>query len=80
MASLESVIVRINRFILKRVQELSIAVTSGGIDNIEKYNYIIGQINAYEALKQELSSLLEDKEKNDNKGTIVDIHQRNPKT
>ena len=60
MASLESVIVKINRYILKRLQELSIVVTSGGIDNMEKYNYIIGQINAYEALKQELSSLLED--------------------
>ena len=80
MASLESVIVKINRYILKRLQELSIFVTSGGIDNMEKYNYIIGQINAYEALKQELSSLLEDKEQNDNKGTIVDINKRNPKT
>ena len=80
MASLESVIVKINRYILKILQELSIVVTSGGIDNMEKYNYIIGQINAYEALKQELSSLLEDKEQNDNKGTIVDINKRNPKT
>ena len=80
MASLESVIVKINRYILKRLQEWSIVVTSGGIDNMEKYNYIIGQINAYEALKQELSSLLEDKEQNDNKGTIVDINKRNPKT
>ena len=80
MASLESVIVKINRYILKRLQELSIVVTSGGIDNMEKYNYIIGQINAYEALKHELSSLLEDKEQNDSKGTIVDINKRNPKT
>ena len=80
MASLESVIVKINRYILKRLQELSIVVTSGGIDNMEKYNYIIGQINAYEALNQELSSLLEDNEQNDNKGTIVDINKRNPKT
>ena len=80
MASLERVIVKINRYILKRLQELSTVVTSGGIDNMEKYNYIIGQINAYEALKQELSSLLEDKEQNDNKGTIVDINKRNPKT
>lgn len=78
--NLESIIVKINRYVVKRIQELSIAITSGGIDNMEKYNYIIGQINAYEALKQELSSLLEDKEQNDNKGTIVDINKRNPKT
>ena len=75
--NLESIIVKINKYVLKRIQELSIAVTSGGIDNMEKYNYIIGQINAYEAVKQELSNLLEDKELYDKKGTVVDITKRN---
>jgi|TARA_R100001530_G_scaffold1322_2_gene2344 hypothetical protein len=76
--NLESIIVKINKYTVKRIQELSIAVTSGGIDNMEKYNYIIGQINAYEAVKQELSNLLEDKELYDTKGTVVDINKRNP--
>ena len=40
----------------------SMNVTSGGVDSMEKYKYIIGQINAYEATKQEISNLLEDKE------------------
>jgi len=75
--NLESIIVKINKYTVKRIQELSIAVTSGGIDNMEKYNYIIGQINAYEAVKQELSNLLEDKELYDTKGTVVDINKRN---
>jgi hypothetical protein len=43
---------------------------------MEKYNYIIGQINALEATKQELSNLLEDKEQNE--GTVIDI--KNPST
>ena len=44
---------------------------------MENYKYIIGQINALEATKQELSNLLEDKEqKNENKGTVVDIRQK----
>jgi len=73
--NLESIIVKLNRYVVKRIQELSIAVTSGGIDNMEKYNYIIGQINAYEAVKQELSNLLEDKELYDKKGTVVDINK-----
>ena len=80
MASLESVIIRINRFLEKRIQDLSVNITSGGVDNMESYKYIIGQINAYEATKQELSNLLNDKEQNDNKGTLVDINKRNPKT
>ena len=75
--NLESIIVKLNRYVVKRIQELTIAVTSGGIDNMEKYNYIIGQINAYEAVKQELSNLLEDKELYDKKGTVVDISKRN---
>jgi phosphopantetheine adenylyltransferase len=72
---LESVITRLLKFIVKRTNELSIAVTSGGIDSMEKYNYIIGQINALEATKQELSNLLEDKEQH---GTVIDI--KNPPT
>ena len=70
---LETVINKLLRYINKRTEELSIAVTSGGIDNMEKYNYIIGQINALEATKQELSNLLEDKEQH---GTVIDIKDK----
>jgi hypothetical protein len=70
---LETVINRLIRYLNKRIEELSIAVTSGGIDNMEKYNYIIGQITALEATKQELSNLLEDKEQH---GTVIDIKDK----
>ena len=69
---LETTINRLIRYINKRTEELSIAVTSGGIDNMEKYNYIIGQITALEATKQELSNLLEDKEQH---GTVIEINK-----
>ena len=72
---LESIIVKLNRFITGRLQVLSLSVTSGGIDNMEKYNYIIGQINALEATRQELSNLLENKERN-GKGTVIDINTK----
>ena len=68
---LESVIKRLLKFINTRVEALSITVTSGGVDNMEKYQYIIGQITALEATRQELSNLLEDKEQNE--GTVIDI-------
>ena len=70
---LETAINRLIRYLNKRIEELSIAVTSGGIDNMEKYNYIIGQITALEATKQELSNLLEDKEQH---GTVIDIKDK----
>ena len=68
--NLESVITRLIRHLNTRIDELSVAVTSGGIDSMTKYNYIIGQITAVEATKQELSNLLEDKEQN---GTVINI-------
>jgi hypothetical protein len=68
---LEDVIKKLIRFINTRTEALSMTVTSGGVDNMEKYQYIIGQINALEATRQELSNLLEDKEQNE--GTVIDI-------
>ena len=69
---LEDVIKKLIRFLKTRLEALSMSVTSGGVDSMEKYRYIIGQINALEATRQELSNLLEDKEQN-GKGTVVDI-------
>jgi len=68
---LENVIYKLRRALDNKINALSLNITSGGVDNMETYKYIIGQINALEATKQELSALLEHKEQND--GTIVDI-------
>ena len=72
---LETVITKLIRFINTRIEALSISVTSGGVDSMEKYRYIIGQISALEAVLQELSNLLEDKEQNE-KGTVIDINTK----
>ena len=72
---LENVIRKIIKFVNTRTQALSISVTSGGIDSMEKYRYIIGQINGLEATRQELSNLLEDKEQK-NEGTVIDINTK----
>ena len=70
---LETAINKLLRYMDRRIEELSVAVTSGGIDSMTKYNYIIGQITALEATKQELSNLLEDKEQH---GTVIDIKNK----
>ena len=70
---LETAINRLLRYMDRRIDELSVAVTSGGIDCMTKYNYIIGQITALEATKQELSNLLEDKEQH---GTVIEINNK----
>ena len=74
---LESTIVQLNRFLTRRIQDLSLSITSGGVDNMESYKYIIGQIHALEATRQELSNLLDNKEQK-HEGTVIDI--KPPKT
>ncbi len=73
---LETAINRLIKYLNRRTEELSVAVTSGGIDSMTKYNYIIGQITALEATKQELSNLLEDKEQH---GTVINIEDKTTK-
>ena len=72
---LEDVIRKLLKFIDTRLQALSLTVTSGSIDSMENYKYIIGQINGLEATKQELSNLLENKEQN-GKATVIDINTK----
>ena len=73
---LENVINRLIKFLNTRIQALSLSVTSGGIDNMEKYRYIIGQINGLEATKQELSNLLEEDKEQNEKGTVININTK----
>jgi len=70
---LETVVNKLLKFLRNRLDNLSMSVTSGGVDSMENYKYIIGQINAYEATLQEISNLLEDKEQN---GKVIDINTK----
>jgi hypothetical protein len=71
---LETVVNKLLRFIDTRLQALSMTVTSGSVDSMENYKYIIGQINGLEATRQEISNLLEDKEQNE--GTVININTK----
>ena len=73
----EQVLNSLRRAITRRVEQLALNVTSGGVDNMETYKYIIGQINALESVRQELSSLLNSEEKNE--GTVIDIGEHKSK-
>ena len=76
--NLENVIYKLQRNLDQRIQQLAISVPSGGVDSMETYKYIIGQINALEATKQEISNLLNEKEQNE--GTVIDIKTKNTLT
>jgi len=75
----EQLVSKLRRALDRRVNQLAISVTSGGVDSMETYKYIIGQINALESVRQEINNLLNDKEDNENTGTVIDL-KRDPKT
>jgi len=63
-------------FTLKKLVELRRDdVVNGmvtGVDNFEKYQYMLGQIRTYHYILQELSNLLKNKEPNED-GNVVKI-------
>ena len=78
----EQILSNLRRAIKRRVDTLAVSVTSGGVDSMETYKYIIGQINALESVQQEISNLQQDKEQNEDRGTVINIGDKknnNPK-
>ena len=52
-------------------------VLNGQVANHEKYQYMVGQLRAYEAILQEISTLLTNKEPEENEtGTVIDINTK----
>ena len=64
---------KLRTIVNERHQDIITTMVSGAVDNMEKYNYMLGQIRTYQYLSQEISNLLEKKEHYDTKGTIIDI-------
>ena len=76
----EQLLAQLVKAIKRRIDSLALSITSGGVDNMETYKYIIGQINALESVRQEISNLQQDEgAKNENTGTVVDLKGRSPK-
>jgi hypothetical protein len=63
---------KIRRIIKMRHDDVVSAMVSGGVDNMEKYQYMLGQLRTYQYMSQEISSLLEKKERKDD-GTVISI-------
>ncbi len=75
-------VLTLQREIKRKLASLSLGVTSGGIDNFDKYKYITGQIAALESVLQEISNLLNKKEHYEDQGNVIRIDKdpRSPKT
>ena len=72
---------KIRRIINMRHDDVVAAMVSGGVDNMEKYQYMLGQLRTYQYMSQEISSLLDKKEQKENDGTVISIKPKgSPKT
>jgi len=72
----ENALYKLQRALKSQLENLTNVITTG-VDSMEKYRYILGQINALESVRQELSSLLNSEEKNE--GTVIDIGEHKSK-
>ena len=54
-------------------QSIGDAMIGGGIDNMDKYKYLLGQAHAYYKISQDISNLLQDKEQNDEKPDTTNV-------
>ena len=71
---------KIRKIIKMRHDDVVVAMTSGSVDSMEKYQYMLGQIRTYQYLLQEISALLKTKEQNENEGTVISIKPKDSPT
>ena len=74
------IVAKLQKIMRDNLQRVGDAMISGGVDNMEKYKYMLGQANTYQFILQEISNLLEKKEQKDEQGNVVDIGKGNSKT
>ena len=72
-------ITKIQRQLKDLYQSIGDSMIGGGVDNMEKYKYMLGQAHAYQYISQEISNLLNDKEQKNEQGTVIDLNERGPK-
>ena len=75
-----TIVSKMQKLMRDNLQKVGDILISGGVDNMEKYQYMLGQARTYQYLLQEISNLLEEKEQKDEQGNVIDIGKGNSKT
>ncbi len=74
------VVAKLQKVLQQNLQRIGDTMITGGVDNMEKYQYMLGQARAYQYALQEISNLLKQKEQENEQGNIIDIGKGNSKT
>ena len=68
-----TIITKTQRVLKERLQHIGDTILTGGVDNMEKYKYLVGQAHAIQLTLQDISNLLKPKEQKDEQGNVIDI-------
>ena len=74
------IVAKLQKLIQSNLQRIGDLMISGGVDNMEKYQYMLGQARTYQYMLQEISNLLKEQEQKDEQGNVIDIGKGSPKT
>ena len=74
------IVAKLQKLIRDNLQRIGDNMISGGVDNMEKYQYMLGQARAYQYALQEISNLLKQKEQENDRGNVIDIDKGSSKT
>ena len=74
------IVAKLQKVLQQNLQRIGDTMITGGVDNMEKYQYMLGQARAYQYALQEISNLLKQKEQENEQGNIIDIGKGNSKT
>tara|TARA_R100000426_G_C4737332_1_gene78198 strand:- start:218 stop:448 length:231 start_codon:yes stop_codon:yes gene_type:complete len=69
-----TLITKIQRVLKQEYQAIGDAMIAGGVDNMEKYKYMMGQAHAYLKISQDISNLLTKKEQKNEQGTVIKLN------
>ena len=67
------IIDKIKKSINNAQLQIQDTMMGGGVENMEKYKYLLGQAHAYSIILQEISNLLNYKEQKNEQGNVIDI-------
>ena len=73
------IVSKLQNLMRDNLQRVGDAMISGGVDNMEKYQYMLGQARTYQYMLQEISNLLKQKEQKEDEGNVVDLGKGSPK-
>ena len=74
------IVAKLQKLMRDNLQKVGDILISGGVDNMEKYKYLLGQANTYQIMLQEISNLLDNKEQKVENGTVIDLNKRGTKS